>query len=153
MRHRRLQPQTPSHATQPRRIRPPDRTHRPPAQLTHVTATTSERVPPGCPRTARSRPTRAKADRPSLRTLRASTGYYAPCSPTRSSPTPQRALRTTSTSETVCVPETPLRALRPGLARANGRPSLDRALRPRAVLCTVHRGLLTTFRASARGGE
>src|SRR6266508_3456833 len=50
MRHRRLQPQTPSHATQPRRIRPPDRTHRPPAQLTHVTATTSERVPRGLPK-------------------------------------------------------------------------------------------------------
>src|SRR6266540_1897074 len=26
-------------------------------------------------------------------------------------------------TECVCVPETPLRALRPGLARANGRPS------------------------------
>src|SRR5712691_593202 len=41
MRHRRPQPRAPSHATQPRRIRPPDRTRRPPAHLTHLTAITS----------------------------------------------------------------------------------------------------------------
>jgi hypothetical protein len=44
---------------------PPGRTRCLPAHLTHLT---SERVP----RTARSRPTRAKADRPSLRTQRRS---------------------------------------------------------------------------------
>src|SRR5215218_7970145 len=41
MRHRRPQPRAPAHATEPRRIRPPDRTRRPPAHLTHLTATTS----------------------------------------------------------------------------------------------------------------
>jgi Domain of unknown function (DUF6933) len=41
IRHRRPQPWAPSHATQPRRIRPPDRTRRPPAHLTHLTAITS----------------------------------------------------------------------------------------------------------------
>src|SRR6266511_3972962 len=41
MRHRRPPPRAPSHATQPRRIRPPDRTRRPPAHLTHLIAITS----------------------------------------------------------------------------------------------------------------
>src|SRR6266508_1890520 len=44
MRHRRPQPSAPSHATQPRRIHPPDRTRRPPAQLTHLTAIASPRL-------------------------------------------------------------------------------------------------------------
>src|SRR5215204_3683083 len=45
MRHRRPQPRAPAHATEPRRIRPPDRTRRPPAHLTHLTAITSALYP------------------------------------------------------------------------------------------------------------
>src|SRR6266540_5747628 len=57
MRHRRPQPGAPSHATQPRRIRAPDRTRRPPAHLTHLTTITSARVAAGCSNTGlRRRP-------------------------------------------------------------------------------------------------
>src|SRR6266851_2119916 len=51
MRHRRPQPGAPPHVTQPRRIRPPDRTRRPPAHLTRLTALSSARVAAGCPNT------------------------------------------------------------------------------------------------------
>ena len=70
-------------------------------------------------------------------------GQVAPF-PVRSSTARFRAL---------CVPETPLRDSRPGLARANNRQSLDRAASASSVAHRASRPLTTFFGPRPRGGE